>query len=99
MSIKSKTTQHKPTRDDRRNKDFQDLKSENRSLRKQLARQRKLAQQVVDVEPADPAEEGPKHHEQECIKCGSTALRTMTLPTGTILTVCKDCGEKSKKPL
>lgn len=102
MSIKSKTTQHKPTREDRHNKELQDLKSEVKSLRKKLARQRKRADKAF--EPVIVNEEGPageitRQSTNECSKCGGQNMGSMTLPSGTILTICKDCGERTKKPL
>lgn len=99
MSIRQKTTQHKPTREDRQTKEMRDLEAQVKSLRKQLARQRKRADKAFEpvIVVEDGSVETPDKSTNECPKCGSPNMRSMTLPTGTLLVVCKDCGERTKK--
>ena len=100
MSIKNKVeNQHKPTREDRHNKEIQDLKAENRTLRKQLLRSRKEAQKTLPPEPQDEvteAEFAKKAPKLGCAKCGGQS-KTLIMPSGTILVVCQVCGEKTKR--
>lgn len=98
MSIKSKTTQHKPTREDRQNRDLQDLKSENRSLRKQMKRLRKQLTHSVPIEPIELEPEAIPDVgiNLECSKCGSPRRKTVKLPTGTTMIVCQECKHREK---
>lgn len=96
MSNKTKRqTQHKSSREDRKQKDIQDLKSENRLLRKQLSRLRKEVQKSGPVESTE--EEDNLEIEDtrpKCIKCDSFNLKSLKMPSGTLLTVCKECGHR-----
>lgn len=100
-STRKRTTgvvQHKETREDRRSKEYSDLKKENRQLRRQVASLRKELNKPVMADPDD--DQGVFKLEEstlKCIKCQSSLLTSMTLPTGSVLRVCKEC--KSKQPL
>lgn len=91
-----RSVQHKPTRDERKkNQDMQDLKAENRMLRKQMARLRKeaLKPEVIKYETAIFIE--PESNIVKCVKCAGIDLRSWTSPAGTIITTCAGCGVRT----
>lgn len=86
----SRKNQHKPTRDERQSKEFQELRTENRSLRKQLTRLRRELQDsepigTDDIESAKSLESVPT-----CNFCNSAEVKWMKTPVGT-LNKCMSC--------
>ncbi len=91
-----RSVQHKPSRDERKKtKDLQDLKAENRMLRKQLARMRKEAQKPEIVKYEDTAVLQPEFEAEKCPHCNSVDLRSMTTPDGTVLVICRTCDKRT----
>jgi molecular chaperone GrpE (heat shock protein) len=93
-----RSAQHKQQREEKRSQSTQELKAEIRTLRKQLTRLRKELTKsgpqipdddIVDVVDNQYMASGPK-----CKDCGSVKIKSMSLPTGTIFSVCKDCGKR-----
>lgn len=91
-----RSIQHKPTRDERKkNQDMQDLRAENRSLRRQMAHMRKEAQkpEVVKYEATVFVE--PNLDIEKCSKCESVNIRSWTSPAGTVVKTCVTCGART----
>lgn len=99
--------QNKPTRDERRSKEIHELKSENKRLKREVARltknNNKNSRRVVELEevhteiglesaaPPETTQLGPS-----CAECRSIDIVHFSTPSGVQLTICKDCGHKSK---
>lgn len=95
---KNRETQHKPDRDAAKNKEIQDLKSENRTLKKQVNRLRKQILQLMHnyTQSEVVAQEEMAHTKKKevkgdrCDSCGSKEIKTVSLPHGTIIR-CQAC--------
>ena len=94
---KNRNSQHKPTRQERQSKDIQELRAENRKLRKQVTRLRKELQKVEEIEyPTDTPEIKVPDHRPKCVGCGSINLtKPLTIPSGKIIISCQSCGERT----
>ncbi len=96
MIKRQKQTQHKPSREERKSQEVQELKSEIKLLRKQVTRLRKEANKPEIVKYEDsPFGQVEINDVPKCPLCGSTNIRSMTMPSGTILTLCKACGKRT----
>jgi len=98
-----KATQHKPTRDERKNKEVQDLKAENRSLRKQVSSLRKQLEKATLQEKCEDDYIPPPTEESisstsiiRCTECMAGSMKTMAMPSGTIYAVCSACGSRQR---
>ena len=99
------STQHRPDRDRARNKEIQDLRSENQQLKKQVRRLQKQltkfegmrADAEAEVEAEDAlAEAEPLVEEVDpdaCVRCGSTDITLLKTPT-KVLKCCKACKHR-----
>ncbi len=98
MSKIIKTVQHKEKRDKANAKELADLKKQNHSLKRTVARLNKQINKLMDSNSGPEAEDemtttaisGPV-----CPACASTDIRTLKLSNFT-LTVCKSCDFKIK---
>lgn len=95
----NRKTQHRPAEERSQTKVVQELRSENQSLRKQIARMRRGVQRVTDqlnTEPdPEPALQVSKDMESRCGKCNSKHLKQFKTPSGSILVVCQDCDHRT----
>lgn len=63
-------------------------------LRKQLARMRKEAQKP-EIVKYEAVLAPPEFEVEKCSTCDGINIGKMTMPTGSILTVCKGCGKRA----
>lgn len=100
--------QLKPTRDDRRSKEIHELKSENKRLKREVARLTKKANRnthrVEELEEVH-SELGLEETSgtiatvpigPSCEECKSIDVVHFNTPSGVQLSICKTCGHKSK---
>lgn len=100
MKTQTKNSTHREKRDTNR-KELIDIKSENRSLKKQVSRLKKMLghadlEAVIAAEANDwgvkeKEEEDPKVSGAVCPKCGSPELGKYVTPGGKTLLACKGC--------
>lgn len=98
-------TQHKSTRETRNSKELSDLKRENQSLKRKIAKLQKYTQKLLDSVQLLPEEavvltsteiaEAANKPVDACPSCAQKGLTHVTLPTGIML-VCKSCGWRKK---
>lgn len=96
-------TQHKPTRDERKSQELDELKAQNRKLQKQVKRLRKQISKL-DIDPCveEPLEEivveqAPAHPSmpKACPTCQSRNLGMTETFSGKKIVGCKDCKKWS----
>jgi DNA-directed RNA polymerase subunit M/transcription elongation factor TFIIS len=98
--VASTGTAHRPTRDTRKSKEYQNLRRENQHLSREVARLRKGLVKATETkqafetedEPTLPASESTADAEvcPKCPKGEAPHMREVDSPVGTIF-VCPDC--------
>jgi hypothetical protein len=99
-------TAHRPTREERKNKEHQELRRANHHLSREVARLRKQLVKATDARQGFEAEEGPVESARKpdpvpgvgtyCPKCppgDAPPMRAVSMPFG-ILLVCPDCKHR-----
>lgn len=109
VSLKTRTTQHKPQREEQKAKELSDLKRENSQLKKQVSRLRKQISRLVEVHGLDIKVDGAEEAEEtppmvvevpeltmRCERCGGEAMEID--PGGKRFLVCtvKGCMWRKK---
>jgi formylmethanofuran dehydrogenase subunit E len=98
--MKRRAAQNRETRDLRRSKEVQELKQENRLLKKRISHLRKEISRPpppdiddVDEEPTTLGVAPPVNYADMCSKCNGEVTK-FTIPDGRSLIVCKKCHDK-----
>lgn len=96
LRFRQRVIQHKPQRENSHLNEVQDLKAENRTLRKQLSRLRK---ELNHGNPKEDIDEEPQllrivDNNPRCAKCNGNKFKSLALPTGTVFTACTSCGTR-----
>jgi hypothetical protein len=99
---RQRVAQHKPPRDERKSKELGDFKRENNQLKRKVARLQKEIE-ILHARDTSPADFTPLSvfvpkmvdNHLTCGACGSSDLKTIGLPSGTIFGVCQSCGKRT----
>ena len=101
MPPKNRVTPHRPIREDAKAKEIQDLRSENKQLKKAVTRLRreldKARTGIDDPLLTQPEEELPEKASESvvrCPDCSSTHVVAFTTPSGKTLALCKTCDKR-----
>lgn len=96
--MKRRRAQHRPPPETPA-KTLADLRSENRSLRRQLARLRRENDRLASEAEDEEGEEQPAPEEmkEQCPKCGSFDLGAISTPNGKTVVSCRSCKKWRSK--
>jgi DNA-directed RNA polymerase subunit RPC12/RpoP len=100
-----RSVQHKPSRDTKNVKELQELKSENKALKRQVSRLQKVIDKLMgkvienDVEADIVDETGTiptvetESSKDLCENCGSPELAKVNIPSGQLI-ACRACSHR-----